>query len=93
MVSDAVFQQVFEVVLPFIVIAFAYYMDGMTKKVIWRPVFFFMDVPISLAVGVELLGNATWSSIWFMGIFMFLFAILLSIGGLWLSLSFGKAEG
>lgn len=92
MVSDAVFQQTFEVMLPFVIVGVAWLMDR-GGKVIWRPIMCFMDTLISLVVGVHLLGNPTWSTLWFMGIFMFCFAVLLSVGGAWLALNFGKTEG
>lgn len=92
MVSDPVFERAFEVMLPLIIVVIGYYLDSFTKKVIWRPIMMFMDVPISLASGVSMLGSVLFSTLWWMGIFMFMFAVLLSFGGLWLALSFGKVE-
>jgi hypothetical protein len=90
MVSDPVFERAFEIMLPFIIVAFAYYIDRV--KIVWRPILMFMDVPIALAAGISMLGSARFSTLWWMGIFMFMFAVLLSIGGLWLALNFGKAD-
>jgi hypothetical protein len=62
------------------------------KKVVWMPVLMLMDTIVALSVGVVCLGYAAWGIYWCIGIFMVLYATLLSFGGLWFALQFGKTK-
>jgi len=68
----------------------AFKVDEEEKKNIWKPILFFMDVPVALAVGISMLGNSANSINWWIGIFMFIFAIILSMAGLYYGLNFGR---
>jgi hypothetical protein len=63
------------------------------KKIVWLPILMFMDVPVALGTGILCLGYVRWGVFWWMGIFMVLLSVLLSFGGLWYALQFGKSIG
>jgi cell division protein FtsW (lipid II flippase) len=60
------------------------------KGSLWKPVLMWMTTPVALATGVHLLGHTVNGVEWWIGIFMFLFAVLLSFGGLYYALGFGE---
>jgi hypothetical protein len=61
------------------------------KKDEWIPILLFIDAPIAFATGIFYLGGTSIFSIsWWIGVILLLFAILLSIGGLYYGLSFGR---
>lgn len=64
--------------------------DG--KKTLWQPILLWLDTPIALATGVTLLGNSVFSIMWFTGIIMFCFAIILSFGGCYYAIQFGRSN-
>lgn len=78
------------IIIVFLIFSLAFFVDKEEKKNIWKPILFFLDVPIAFATGVNYLGNTSWSIEWWIGIFMFMFAILLSMAGLYYGLHFGR---
>ena len=57
---------------------------------IWRPILLFLDVPISLATGIYYVSSSLFSVSWWVGVVFIVFAVLLSMGGLYYGLSFGR---
>lgn len=62
------------------------------RKTTWLPVLMWMDTFVALGVAVVCLGYAVWGVFWCIGIFMTLYSALLSFGGLWFALSFGRTK-
>ena len=60
------------------------------KKGLWKPIILFMLVPISLAVGLYYIPNTIYSINWWLGVYFFLFSILLSMSGTYYALNFGR---
>lgn len=88
---DADLIMIFGVGFCFLSVALGYALDYLNKnKVIWSPIMMLMTVPVALGIGVVGLGYTDWGVMWWIGLFMVLFAVLLSIGGLWTALSFGR---
>lgn len=75
------------ILLSLVIFAFAYYSD---KDRLFKPILFFLDTPICLAVGISLLGNTVNSLSWWIGIIWFFFAIICSFAGLYYGLGFGR---
>lgn len=69
---------------------FAYYSD---KDKLLKPILFFMDVPLCLAIGVYYIGSTNHSIGFWIGVFMFLFSILLSFAGIYYSIHYGGKKG
>lgn len=63
---------------------------GREENEIWRPILLFFDTPISLATGIFYVGSSVFSIEWWIGVLLILFAILLSLGGLYYALEFGR---
>ena len=77
--------------ITFLIFYLAFKIDNMDeKKTIWKPILLFVDTPIALATGVSLLGNTIYSIGWWIGICLFVFAVILGFGGLYYSLKFGR---
>jgi hypothetical protein len=67
--------------------------DKNDKTTLWQPILLWLDTPISLATGIYYLGlsNLAILSITFwVGIVMFCFAILLSFGGCYYAIQYGR---
>lgn len=63
------------------------------EDMVWKPILLFINTPIAIATGIFYLsGNTMFSTTWFIGVIIFLFGVLLSFGGLYYSLSFGRGN-
>jgi hypothetical protein len=63
------------------------------EKDVWTPILLFIDVPIALAKGIAYFSGAVLFSVsWWVGVCLFVFAILLSFGGLYYGLFFGRSS-
>jgi len=77
----------------FVLIYLAFKLDEMSeKKVMWKPIMIFINVPIALSLGISYLGETRFSVGWWIGITMFCFAIVLSLAGSYYSLHFGESD-
>lgn len=76
----------------FLLFSIAFYIDREEKKNIWKPILFFLDVPIALATGIFYMTNVQYSVHWWIGIFMFMFAVILAMSGLYYGLHFGRRQ-
>ena len=75
-----------------IIFLIAFSVDSEEKKNIWKPLLLFMNTPVSLAVGIDYIGNSLFSINWWIGIFFFLFAIVLSLSGCYYGIKFGRSN-
>jgi len=78
------------IILTLIIFYLGFKVDEEEKKNIWKPILFFLNTPIALATGLYYIGNSIFSINWWIGIFMFTFAIILSMAGLYYGLNFGR---
>jgi len=78
------------ILLTLVIFYLGFKVDEEEKKNIWKPILFFLDVPIALATGIHYLGNTMFEIQWWLGIIMFCFAIILSMAGLYYGLNFGR---
>jgi len=77
--------------LTLIIFLIAFYIDSKSRRIFWLPILLFCDVPIALAVGISFIGNPLFSVGFWIGAIMLLFAIVLSFGGLYYGLNFGRS--
>lgn len=80
----------FGISLTIVVLALGYALDYLGRKVVWSPIMCFLDVPIALGTGIVCLGYPVWGIFWWIGLVYVLLAVLLSFGGLWSALGFGR---
>jgi len=78
------------ILLTLLIFYIGFKVDEEEKKNIWKPILFFLDIPIALATGLHYLGNTLFGIQWWLGIIMFCFAIILSMAGLYYGLNFGR---
>ena len=62
------------------------------KEDIWKAVLFFLDTPISLAVGIYYINDTFFSISWWIGVTFILICVLFSFAGLYYALGYGKTE-
>jgi hypothetical protein len=60
------------------------------EDMVWKPILLFIDTPLSLATGIFYVGNTLFSIQWWVGVGLIVFAVLLSMGGLYYALTFGR---
>ena len=73
-----------------ILFSLAFVVDKEERSNLWKPILLFLDIPLAIATGMYYIGNTLFSIGWWTGLFMFLFACMLSFGGLYYSLKFGR---
>lgn len=74
-----------------IIFILAFIVDRQDKqKSLWKPIMLFLDVPIALATGIFYLGSGLFTIGFWIGVIMISFSIIMSMGGLYYGLSFGR---